>query len=65
MLSPEQKLIRAAMSFGAWRLKASLSLKIEDRVKFIKAETALLEQAQTFYEAQKGSHGGKNRRNKG
>lgn len=64
MISPEQKLIRAAMSFGAWRLRAESPRLKTDRKKFIQAELSLLLAAQELFETQKGSRDGKTRRNK-
>lgn len=61
MLSPEQKLIRAAMSFGAWRLRAESPRLKTDRKKFIQAELALLLAAQELFETQEGPSGKKNR----
>jgi hypothetical protein len=51
MLSPDEKLRRAAMSFGAWRERAHKSKTPADRIKFIHAENALGSAAQAFFEA--------------
>ena len=50
MLNPEEKLKRAAISFGAWRKRANKSKTMPDRVKFVHAETALGMAAQAFFE---------------
>jgi hypothetical protein len=59
MLRAEQKLIRAAMSFGAWRERAESPKLKTDRKKFIRAELTLLLAAQELFEAQKGRSGDK------
>lgn len=64
MLSPEQKLIRAAMSFGAWQERARRTKVPDDRRKYMQAEVSLLLAAQELFETQKGSRDGKNGRNK-
>jgi len=65
MLSPEQKLIRAAMSFGAWQERANATKTTADRIQFVHAETALLSAAQALHKAvQKERPRGKTRRNK-
>jgi len=50
MLAPEENLKRAAMSFGAWRKRANQTKTMEDRIKFVRAETALGAAAQAFFE---------------
>jgi len=50
MLSPEERLKRAAISFGAWRDRANKSGKMPDRIKFVHAENALGLAAQKFFE---------------
>ena len=49
MLAPEEKLKRAAMSFGAWQKRASQTKTMQDRIKFVHAETALGMAAQAFF----------------
>jgi hypothetical protein len=51
MLSPETKLRRDAISFGAWRKRAHKTETLSDRIKFVHAETALGMAAQKFFEA--------------
>jgi hypothetical protein len=48
VLTCEEKLKRAAMSFGAWREKANKTTA--DRIRFVHAENALGQAAQAFFE---------------
>jgi hypothetical protein len=50
VLTCEEKLKRAAMSFGAWREKANTSKTTADRIRFVHAENALGQAAQAFFE---------------
>lgn len=50
MPSPEEKLKRAAMSFGAWRERANKTKTTADRIRFVHAENALGRAAQAFFE---------------
>lgn len=50
MLSPEERLKRAAMSFGAWRERANKTKTMPDRIKFVHAENDLEKAAQAFFE---------------
>jgi len=65
MLTPEDRLKRAAMSFGAWRERAHGTKTMSDRIKFVRAENMLGRAAQEFFETmQKEQRRDARRRNK-
>lgn len=66
MLTPDEKLKRAAISYSAWYYKARKSKAMEDRKKFVRAENEMGFAALAVYKHYfpEGYPSGDSRRNK-
>lgn len=60
----EEKVLRAALSYGEWRERANRTKNMKDRIKFVHAETRLGMAAQALFEATEGQRRESKRRGK-